>query len=185
MFIDVQLDNSVHFETCLDVVVLCAEEGVSRCFRPQPLNAAPLNLVPTTSVIAGGRGYSLPARLAVGFNAITVCAADTPPRLQRPIAESRHDCSDSSHLSGINDVTPAAFGIEAQCSTYRGHFHSWQILCQQVSGVLLYWDFGHLNFAFSHQVLKPQHCNIDVSDLPKACSLADSLARAAVGQHSE
>ena len=41
VFIDVELDNSVHFEKCLDVVVLCAEEGVSRCFRPQPLNAAP------------------------------------------------------------------------------------------------------------------------------------------------
>ena len=41
VFIDVELDNSVHFEKCLDVVVLCAEEGVSRCFRPQPLNAEP------------------------------------------------------------------------------------------------------------------------------------------------
>ena len=124
-----------------------------------------VNQAPTTSVIAVERARSIPARLAVGFNAITVCAADTPPRLQRPIAESRHDCSDNSHLSSINDVTPAAFGIETQCSTYRGHFHSWQILCQQVSGVLLSLDFGHLNFAFSHQVLKPEDCNIDVSDL--------------------
>ena len=44
VFIDVELDNSVHFEKCLDVVpnvVLCAEEEVSRCFRPQPLNVAP------------------------------------------------------------------------------------------------------------------------------------------------
>ena len=62
MFIDVELNNSVHFEKCLDVVpnvVLCAEEGVS-----------------------------LPARLAVGSNAITVCAVDTPPRLQRPIVRA-------------------------------------------------------------------------------------------------
>ena len=86
--------------------------ATSECF--------PLNLAPTLSVIAGGRGRSLPARLAVGFNAITVSAVDTPPRLQRPIAESCHDCSDSSHLSGINDVTPSAFDMETQSSTYRG-----------------------------------------------------------------
>ena len=57
MFIDVELDNSVHFEKCLDVVpnvVLCAEEGVSRCFPPAASECCPLNLVPTTSVIAGG-----------------------------------------------------------------------------------------------------------------------------------
>ena len=35
-------------------------------------------------------------------------AADTPPRLQRPIAESRHECSDNTHTIGIDDVTPAA-----------------------------------------------------------------------------
>ena len=116
---------------------------------PATSECCPLNLVPATSV-----RRSLPARLAVGSNAITVCAVDTPPRLQRPIAESRHDCSDSSHLSSINDVTPSAFDIETQCSTYRGDFHSWQILCQQVSGVLLSWDFEHLNFASSNQVLK-------------------------------
>ena len=163
---------------------LCRGRGLT-VLSPATSECCPLNLVPATSVIAGGRGRSLPARLAVGSNAITVCAVDTPPRLQRPIAESRHDCSDSSHLSSINDVTPSAFDIESQCSTYRGDFHSWQILCQQVSGVLLSWDFGHLNFAFSHQVLKPQDCNIDVSDLPKACSLADPLARTAIGQNSE
>ena len=44
---------------------------------PATSECCPLNLVPTTSVIAGRRGRSLPARLAVGFNAITVCAADT------------------------------------------------------------------------------------------------------------
>ena len=127
---------------------------------PATSECCTLNRVPTTSVIAGGRGRSLAARLAVGFNAITVCAADTPSRLQRPIAESRHDCSDSSHLSGINDVTPSAFDIEAQCSTYRGDFHSWQILCQQVSGVLLFlgfWTSEFCLFAPSPEATALQH----------------------------
>ena len=44
-----------------------------------------------------------------------------------------------------------------------------------VSGVLFSWDFGHLDFVFSHQALKPQNGNIDVSDFPMAWSLARFL----------
>ena len=109
------------------------------------------------------------------FLAITVCGVDTPPRLQRPIAESRHDCSDSSHLSGINDVTPSDFDTETQCSTYLGDFHSWQILCQQICGVLLSWDFGHVNFAFSHQVLpRPVLWQIPLHALLSVKTLSDT-----------
>ena len=152
------------------VVIRCAEDRVLRTFARHLFWLPWQSWLSLQASSLVGVGFPSPARLAVSFLVITVCAVDTPPRLQRPIAESRHDCSDSSHISGINDVTPSAFDIETQCSTYRGDFHSWQILCQQISGVLLSWDFGHVNFAFSHQVLKPQHCNIDVSDLPKACS---------------
>ena len=54
---------------------LCRGRGLT-VLSPATSECCPLNLAPTTSVIAGGRGRSLPARLAVGFNAITVCAAD-------------------------------------------------------------------------------------------------------------
>ena len=69
-----------------------------------------------------GVGFPSPARLAVSFLAIIVNAADTTLRFERPIAESRHDCSDNTHIGGIDDVTPAAFDIETKCSTYRGDF---------------------------------------------------------------
>ena len=143
---------------------------------PSTSVCCPLNLVPTTSVIVGGVGVpfqldfqSVPMRLLSVLSTLLLGSKD-------PSLKAATITPDSSHLSGINDVTPTAFDIETKCPTYRGDFHSWQIHYQQVSGVLFSWDFENLNFAFSHQVLMPQHCNIDVSDFPKACSLADPLA---------
>ena len=71
----------VHLEKCLDVVpnfLLFAQEGVARSFRPQPLNVAPFDLAPTTGVIAGGVGASLPARPAVEFLLLLIVLPTLP-----------------------------------------------------------------------------------------------------------
>ena len=81
--------------------------------RQAPLVVAALAILahkPTSSLV--GVGFPFPARLAMKLLAIIVSAADTQSRLQRPIAERRHDCSDSTQTSGIDDVTPAALDEE-------------------------------------------------------------------------
>ena len=62
----------------LDVVQRCTLcRGMClTVLSPATSECYPLNLVPTSSVIVGVRGRSLPARLAVGSNSITVCAVD-------------------------------------------------------------------------------------------------------------
>ena len=80
---------------------------------PEPLVVALMILSLQVSSLEGVC-FPSPARLAVSFLAIIDSAADNPPRLQRPIAESRHGCSDSTHIGCIDDVTPAALNEETQ-----------------------------------------------------------------------
>ena len=79
---------------------------------PEPL-VVPLMILFSLQVSSlEGVGCPSSARLAVSFLAIIDSAADNPPRLQRPIAESRHGCSDSTHIGCIDDVTTAALNEE-------------------------------------------------------------------------
>ena len=105
-------------EKCLDVVpnvVLCAEEGGLTVLSPATSECCSFNIVPTTSVIAGGRGRSLPARLAVGFQCdFCLCCRDSssaptthrwePPRLLRQFTLKRHQRCYSFRFRHRNQV---------------------------------------------------------------------------------
>ena len=78
VFIGVELVTCAHIEKCPDVepvVALCAEEGVSRCFRPQPLTAARFEPHSHNKRHRWSAGVPFPARLEVRFLVVMVCAA--------------------------------------------------------------------------------------------------------------
>ena len=156
--IDVELVSRVHVEKCLDVVpnmVLCAEEGVSRSFRPQPLNVAPLVLAPTTSVIAGGVGASLPARPAEEVLSLSV-VLPTLPRRQRRVAVSRQNSTaeiaqmtfieamSTMWLLPLSTKNPSLLLI-SEILTPGKYF------ARMSAGLSLPATFGHLDASFSNQ----------------------------------
>ena len=67
----------------------CKRVRVLRTFARNLCESALVNLPPTTSVMAGGVGASLPARRAAGFLAFIDRTASTSARLQRLVAASR------------------------------------------------------------------------------------------------
>ena len=92
------------------VVIRCAEDRVLRTFARHLFWLPWQSWLSLQASSLVGVGFPSPARLAVSFLVITVCVVDTP-NLQSsdPLVQRRHDCSDSFHISGINDVTPSDF----------------------------------------------------------------------------
>ena len=83
---------------------------------------------PTTGVIAGSVGASLPARPAAGFFAFIERTASTPRRLQRLVAASRLNSTTES----VQDVGPAVFHKESKPPADFRNFNPRQVLREHV-----------------------------------------------------